>query len=99
MQITVNIPDEFAKAIAPEGKDGARIALEALALEGYRSEALGENDVRRILGFRTNLQVHAFLKEHGVHLQYNAADLEEDLAAAHELLAQIESEKASGNRP
>ncbi|HKQ88755.1 MAG TPA: UPF0175 family protein [Candidatus Acidoferrales bacterium] len=98
MQITVSIPDEFAKAIAPEGKDAARIALEALALEGYRSEALGENDVRRILGFRTNLQVHAFLKEHAVHLQYSAADLEEDVAAANKLVAQIQAEKAAGKR-
>lgn len=99
MQITVNIPDEFAKTIAPEGKDAARIALEALALEGYRSEAFGENDVRRVLGFRTNLQVHAFLKEHGVHLQYNSVDLEEDVAAARRLVAQFESEEAAGKRP
>jgi hypothetical protein len=38
--------------IAPD-KAPARAALEALALEGYRSERLSEYDVRQLLGFET----------------------------------------------
>ncbi|HKV48280.1 MAG TPA: UPF0175 family protein [Candidatus Acidoferrales bacterium] len=95
MQITVNIPDEFAKAIAPEGKDPARVALEALALEGYRSEALSESDVRQMLGLGTRMQVHAFLKEHGVYLQYGIEEYEQDVESARKLLPRILSERTS----
>lgn len=95
MQITISIPDEFAKAIAPEGKDAVRIALEALALEGYRSEALSESDVRQMLGFGTRMQVHSFLKEHGVYLQYGIQEFEHDMESARKLVEKIQSERAS----
>jgi len=50
-----------------------------LALEGYRSDTLTEEQVRRILGYGTRMQVHAFLKEHGVYLNYDLEDLEQDM--------------------
>jgi hypothetical protein len=96
MEITLKIPDEIAQQVTPEGKDPARVVLEALALEGYRSEALSESDLRQMLGFRTRMNVHAFLKEHGVYLHYSAEELEEDLESAHKLLTKIQSERASG---
>jgi Uncharacterised protein family (UPF0175) len=76
MEITLHIPDELARLVASEGQDPARVALEALALEGYRTERLSESDLRRMLGFETRLEVHAFLKEHGVYLHYDLSDLE-----------------------
>lgn len=98
MQIKVNIPDESAKALFSEGKDPARAALEALALEGYRSKNLGENDIREMLGFRTNLQVHGFLKEHGVYV-YDESDFdEEEKAAADRLIARLRTEAPALNR-
>jgi hypothetical protein len=78
VEITLNIPDEFARQVTPEGGDPARVALEALALEGYRAEQLSESAVRQMLGFETRRQVHAFLKQHGVYLHYDVADLEQD---------------------
>jgi hypothetical protein len=89
MQITLNIPDEIARQVASEGKDPARVALEALALEGYRSELLSESAVRQMLGLETRMQVHAFLKQHGVYLRYDAADLEQDQATAERLRAKL----------
>lgn len=82
MEITLRIPDDFARQMASEGKDPARVALEAVALEGYRSERLSESDVRQMLGFDTRMQVHAFLKEHGVYLHYDLEDLKKDQATA-----------------
>ena len=64
--------------MAPEGKDPARVALEALALEGYRTELLSESAVRQMLGFQSRIEVHAFLKEHGVYLHYDVSDLKRD---------------------
>src|SRR4029077_19461372 len=78
MEITLKIPDEIARQVASEGKDPARVALEALALEGYRTERLSESGIRQMLGFESRIQVHAFLKEHGVHLHYDLSDLDHD---------------------
>jgi hypothetical protein len=61
--------------------DLSRAAIEALALEGYRSERLSEGQIRRMLGFGTRMQVHAFLKAHNVYLNYSIHELENDLAS------------------
>jgi Uncharacterised protein family (UPF0175) len=82
MQITLNIPDELAGRVAPEGTDPSRVALEALALEGYRTERLSESALRQMLGFQTRMEVHAFLKQHGAYLHYDVSDLRQDQATA-----------------
>ena len=40
-----------------------------------------EGQVRRLLGFKTRMQVHAFLKAHNVYLHYPIGELESDLAS------------------
>ena len=90
MEIILKIPDELARQVAAEGKDPARVALEALALEGYRAERLSESGVRKMLGFETRMEVHEFLKKHGVYMQYDVADLEQD---------QVTAEKMRGRLP
>jgi Uncharacterised protein family (UPF0175) len=62
MDVQIQIPDDVARVIQNQQPDLSRAALEALALEGYRSERLSEGQVRRMLGFRTRMQVHSFLK-------------------------------------
>jgi hypothetical protein len=57
MHSAIDIPDTISGVIAPE-QDPARATLEALALEGYRSQRLGESAVRRLLGFQTRMEVH-----------------------------------------
>jgi hypothetical protein len=82
VQIRLNIPDEVAAQIASNGRDLSRAALEALALEGYRSQRLSESEIQRLLGFETRMEVHAFLKLHGAYLHYSVADLEHDRESA-----------------
>ncbi|MGC1781202.1 MAG: UPF0175 family protein [Acidobacteriaceae bacterium] len=79
MDVQLQIPDDVARTIQSEQPDLSRAAVEALALEGYRSERLSEAQVRRLLGFRTRMQVHAFLKAHNVYLNYSVHELEQDL--------------------
>jgi predicted HTH domain antitoxin len=81
VQVTLDIPDDISAALESQWRDLPRQALEALAVEGYRTGALSETQVRRLLGFETRLAVHALLKEHRVPLRYTEADLEDDLAA------------------
>jgi hypothetical protein len=85
VDIVLKIPDELARQVAPDGKDPSRVALEALALEGYRSELLSESAVRQMLGFETRMQVHAFLKDHGVYIHYDISDFEQDQATSQHL--------------
>lgn len=82
MQITVEIPDELAAQLVPGGRDLPRAALEALAVEGYRTERLSESEIRRLLGFETRMEVHAFLKEHGAFMHYGLAEMEQDRESA-----------------
>ena len=89
MQITLEVPDE----IAQDRQDLPRMFLESFALEGYRSGTLTEEEVRRVLGYGTRMQVHGFLKEHGVYLNYGREDLEQDLQTLGQLR---ESEPARG---
>jgi Uncharacterised protein family (UPF0175) len=82
MQVTLDIPDTFAEQLLAAGQDPSRAALEALAVEGYRTEQLSEFEIRQMLGFETRMEVHAFLKEHGAYLHYTLADLEKDEASS-----------------
>jgi hypothetical protein len=82
MTITVEIPEELARQLIVAGQDPARTALEAITLEGYRSDRLSEADIRKLLGFETRMEVHAFLKEHGVFLHYTYEDFVHDREAA-----------------
>jgi hypothetical protein len=83
VRVSFSIPDELAEHVVPPGKDPSRAALEALAIEGYRSEQLTEAEVERLLGFETRSEVHAFLKERGAYLHYSMADAERDRETAH----------------
>lgn len=82
MQITLDIPDEMGRQIAGSAESLSRAALEALALEGYRTERLTESEICTLLGFETRMQVHAFLKAHNCFLHYTVADLEQDRQSA-----------------
>jgi predicted HTH domain antitoxin len=82
VQITLDIPDELAAQIVSAGGDISRTALEALAVEGFRTERLSESEIRQLLGFETRMEVHAFLKEHGAYLHYSVADLQRDHESA-----------------
>ena len=55
MQVTLEIPDTFAASLTAAGKDPARTAPEALALEGYRSAPSPESRVRPLPGFAPRL--------------------------------------------
>jgi hypothetical protein len=79
MTITLNLPEDIARHLAARGEDPGRVALEALALEAYRSGTLTEEQIRRMLGFDTGPEVHAFLKRHNMRLNYSASDFADDL--------------------
>jgi hypothetical protein len=69
----------IAGKLALQGQDPARAALEALAIEGYRSGALSAYKTRCLLGFKTGYELDGFLKAHNVwEYAYGLEDLERD---------------------
>jgi hypothetical protein len=81
MTITVTLPEDLLQHADP-----AREALEALAIEGYRTGALSTKQTRLLLGFETRYELDGFLKSHDVQEgTYDVADYERDLATLAEL--------------
>ncbi|MCL4541996.1 MAG: UPF0175 family protein [Chloroflexi bacterium] len=74
MKLTVQIPDELAERLGAEGGDLSRRALEALALEEYRSGHLSKAELRQLLGYSTRAALDGFLKAHGVAADHWSAE-------------------------
>lgn len=86
MQITLKLPEDIAQGLESRWKDLPRAALESLALEAYRSQALTAAQLRRLLGFETRMQVDAFLTEHEIY-DFTTADFERDRKTLRQLRA------------
>ena len=86
MQVIVEIPDQFAANLVPEGKDAARLLLEESVAGAYRDRRLTMEQVRQLLGFGTRMQVDAFLQNHQIY-DYSVEDFEKDMATMERLLA------------
>ena len=71
------MPDAIAKQLGGPQGDIPRRILEAVAVEGYRSEQLSRGQVSEMLGL-SFWETEAFLKRHGANLHYSKEDLEQD---------------------
>ncbi len=98
MTITVELPDSVGGVLFAHGQEPRRVVLEALALEGYRTERLGESDIRRLLSFQTRMEVHEFLKQHGVFMHYTHEDLDHDSGVAIEVARRVQTDRAMAIR-
>jgi predicted HTH domain antitoxin len=85
MKVTIELPDDVSAVLKGRWDDVPKRSLEAIAVEAYRTGALTESQVRRLLRLESRFQVHALLKEHRVPLRYSEADLEDDIRAQREL--------------
>ena len=77
MDITIQVPEDIAIRWQVHG-NVSRDVLAGAALEAYRKRIIGEARLQQWLGFETRFEVHAFLKEHGVPVNYTLEDLERD---------------------
>ena len=85
MELTVQISDELASRMSASGGDLSRRALEALALEEFKSGRITKPELRRLLGFGTRYRLDGFLKSHGVFEDYTMEDFELDREALKQL--------------
>ena len=84
MQFSVELPDELATQLIPEGRDPARKALEDIAIEAYRSHRLTEHQLATLLDI-DRYSLDRLLKQRGVWLDYSMDELRRDLEAHREL--------------
>lgn len=87
MNVAVELPEDIARRLAAEWDDLPRRALEAIAVEGYRTQALTQAEVGRILNLSWH-ETEAFLKERQAYLHYDESDLEQDRATLSEYTSQ-----------
>ena len=87
--VSVDLPEEIVARLAAKWEDLPRAALEALLAEAYRDELLTAEQLRRLLGYGTRMQVDEFFKRHGV-CTYTIEDFEQD----RETLRQLRKESA-----
>lgn len=79
MEVKLQIPDQVAQLLSQKG-DLSRLALEALALEGYREDRLTISQLSEMLGF-SRIQAEDFLGSHGIPLmKITEADLDREAA-------------------
>ena len=78
MEVTINLPEDVVNVFSANGENIEREILQATALEGYREGKLSQAQVRRMLGFQTDMQVDAFLKEHQIYLEYGLDDIKRE---------------------
>lgn len=83
--IAIEFPDDVARVLRDKWGDLSQHTIETLALEGYRARVLSTAQIRRMLGLQTRMDVDAFLKVHGVYLDYTESDLDRDLETLHRL--------------
>jgi predicted HTH domain antitoxin len=84
--ITINLPDGVAQKLGLNERERSRTAIEALAIEGYRSGRLSIPQIMEMLGFETRLELDALLKEHDIPLEYTIEDLEREREALDRIL-------------
>jgi Uncharacterised protein family (UPF0175) len=76
--VAIELPEEIASRLGEAG-DLARVVLEALAAQGYRSGKLTHAEVQRMMGLTSRWETDSFLKQAEAYLDYTEADLEHDL--------------------
>ena len=82
MKVWLEVPDALAEQLAGEGQNLSRAALEALAVDAYRVQRLTGVELCRLLDIPSRSDLDAFLKRHGVPLEYTIEEFEREGATS-----------------
>ena len=79
MTVSFNIPEQAKETLQQAfGENLGCAAIEALAIEGYRSGKLSNYEVQTLLGLEDRWHTQSWLGQHGVNENYTLEDLEAD---------------------
>ena len=85
MAVTIQLPEDIESCLEEQWGNLPRHALEALAIEGYRTGVLSRSQVCRMLGFETRAEVDEFTKRAGIGFGYTIDDFEHDAETSQHL--------------
>jgi hypothetical protein len=85
MEVTVHIPDTIGERLGNDPEAIPRWLLEKAGLEAYRSREISGYELRLMLGLTSRLELDAFLKRHGVYLEYTEEDFAHDAETSRQL--------------
>ena len=87
MTITLHIPPDSERELREAfGPEFDRVALEAIACEGYRSGRISAGKVAKLLGLENRFAAEEWLASRGLHWNYSAVELEADRATLDSVL-------------
>jgi predicted HTH domain antitoxin len=78
MHLDLEIPDDLAGRLGASGIDLSRRALEAFALEEYKSERISKAELCRLLGI-SRYELDGFLKAHDIWIDYTLDDFHREM--------------------
>ena len=78
VRISLDIPDDLVQQLVEKGQDLSRAALEAFAIDAYRMSRITGLQLRTLLNIPSRYELDAFLKHHGVPLEYTIEDFERE---------------------
>jgi len=78
MSITIQIPPEIEEALRTQVPNLDEATREQFLISNYEAARLSIGDIAEILGFETRGEVHAWLAQRHVPMNYSVSDLEED---------------------
>lgn len=85
MEVTVHIPDSIGNRLGKDSEAIPRWLLEKAGLEAYRSREISGYELRLMLGMKSRFELDAFLKTHGVYLEYTEEDFAHDAETSRQL--------------
>lgn len=66
MRIWLDLPDDVVAQLAEEGRDLSRAALEALAIDAYRTSRITAHQLCELLDIPSRYELDGFLKQRSV---------------------------------
>ena len=91
----MDLPDSAVGQLAEEGRDLSRAALEALAIDAYRTNRIAAHQLCQLLEIPSRYELDGFLKQHGVPLEYSIDDFEREGATSARLWEKRQAELAT----
>jgi hypothetical protein len=85
MEVTVHIPDTIRERLRKDTDEISRWLLEKAGLEAYRLREISGYELRLMLGLKSRIELDAFLKTHGVYLEYSDEDFRHDADTSRQL--------------
>jgi len=85
MHLAIELPEDIAQRLSARWGDLSQVAREAIAIEGYRSGALSQAEIQRLLGLASRWETDALLKRAGIYLDYSEDDLARDLETSRQV--------------